>query len=595
MYDGNVLCSLPFPSNRIGPDGRYRYTDDLLKLSKSCSHAATTVDPRLQSISTPLHLPQWRRRLRLHPDADFSSYVLQGLESGFHIGVQEGTYLQPARRNMQSATEHPQVIDDYLHNETSEGRILGPFSLGKMPGIHTNRIGIIPKKHQPGKWRLITDLSFPPDSSINDAIDPGLCSLAYISVDQVAITALQLGKGCLLAKADIKAAYRLVPVHPLDRRWLGMQWNNQLYIDGMLPFGLRSAPKLFTAVADAIEWCIHQRGVDLIFHYLDDFLVMGPPNSATCKHSLELLVSECGELGVPLASEKIEGPSPILTFLGIEIDTREGILRLPADKLQRLISAVNEWLHRKSCTRRELESLVGTLQHACKVIRPGRSFLRRAIALLGVAKQPFHHIRLNQEFRSDLLWWKTFALHWNGAALIIDPNLHHPIVVTSDASGLWGCGAWCGHKWFQLQWDQQSIGRQIAVKELLPVIIAAAIWGHELAGKRVVSNCDNQAVVAVLNSRYSREKDLMQLLRCLFFLEAHFQFQLSAYHLPGILNDCADDLSRNHLSSFQAKMPMADTYSSSIPPSLLQWLLHPDLSWTSPVWIQLFNSFVRKE
>jgi len=91
----------------------------------------------------------------------------------------------------------------------------------------------------------------------------------------------------------------------------------------------------------------------------------------------------------------------------------------------------------------------------------------------------------------------------------------------------------------------------------------------------VVSNCDNQAVVAVLNSQYSREKDLMQLLRCLFFLEAHFQFQLSAYHLPGILNDSADDLSRNHLSSFQTKMPMADTYHSSIPPSLLQWLLHP--------------------
>lgn len=121
-----------------------------------------------------------------------------------------------------------------------------------------------------------------------------------------------------------------------------MQWNNQLYKDGMLPFGLQSAPKLFTAVIDAIEWCIHQGVVDLIFHYLDDFLVMRPPNSVTCKCSLELLVSECGKLSVPLASEKIEGPSPILTFLSIEINTREGILCLQADKLQCLISAVTE-------------------------------------------------------------------------------------------------------------------------------------------------------------------------------------------------------------------------------------------------------------
>ena len=109
------------------------------------------------------------------------------------------------------------------------------------------------------------------------------------------------------------------------------------------------------------------------------------------------------------------------------------------------------------------------------------------------------------------------------------------------------------------------MGRQIAVKELLPVIIAAAIWGPEWAGKWIVLNCDNQAVVAVINSRYSREKDLMQLLHYLFFLEAHFQFQLSAYHLPGVLNDCADDLSRNPLPSFQAKTPTADTYSSFIP------------------------------
>ena len=313
----------------------------------------------------------------------------------------------------------------------------------------------------------------------------------------------------------------------------------------MLPFGLRSAPKIFTAVADALEWCIHQRGVDGIFHYLDDFLVMGPPDSDTCKCSLDLLISECHSLGVPLAPEKLEGPSSVLIFLGIEINTCEGLLRLPAEKLRRLISTVTEWLPRKSCTRKELESLIGTLQHACKVVRPGRSFPRQAIALLSVASKSFHHIRLNQDFRADLLWWKTFASQWNGATLICDLESHQPVVVTSDASGSWGCGAWCDHRWFQLQWDQQSRDKQIAVKELLLVIIASAIWGHEWAGRRVVSNCDNQAVVVVLNSRGSREKDLMQLLRCLFFLEAHFQFQISATYLPGVLNECVDDLSRN--------------------------------------------------
>lgn len=52
--------------------------------------------------------------------------------------------------------------------------------------------------------------------------------------------------GAQLAKVDVKAAYRLVPVHPVDGLFLGLQ---SLFVDCMLPFGLRSVPKIFTAVA----------------------------------------------------------------------------------------------------------------------------------------------------------------------------------------------------------------------------------------------------------------------------------------------------------------------------------------------------------
>ena len=174
---------------------------------------------------------------------------------------------------MKSASDNSHVIDDYLHKELAVHNILGPFSPGTFPGLHINRFGVIPKKHQPGKWQLITDLSFPENQSVNDAIDPGLRSLTYTSVDQVVQAALQLGKGALLAKTDIKSAYHLIPVHPKDRKYLGMLWNGNcnLYIDAMLPFGLRSAPKIFTALADVLEWCIAQKGVEHSFHYLDDF------------------------------------------------------------------------------------------------------------------------------------------------------------------------------------------------------------------------------------------------------------------------------------------------------------------------------------
>lgn len=472
--------------------------------------------------------------------------------------------------------------------------MFGPFPPQSLPGLHINRFGTIPKKYQPGKWRLITDLSFPEGASVNEAIDPALCSLSYITVDEVAIAAMQLGHGALLAKIDIKSAYRLIPVHPSDRMLLGMEWNGAVYIDGMLPFGLRSAPKIFNAVADALEWCIAQKGVEYIFHYLDDFLVMGPPESSICQENLRQLETLCKHLGVQLAPEKRDGPAPVLVFLGIIIDTLRGELRLPPEKLHRLTDAVITWLAKKACTRRELESLIGTLHHACKVIRPGRSFLRRAISLLSVAKQSHHHIRLNAEFRSDTMWWKMFATQWNGTAIII-PKGPPDATITSDASGTWGCGAWYGHKWFQLKWPDNMQSKNIAVKELIPIIIATLVWGPDLSGKRVLSSCDNSAVVSVLNSRCSRDKSLMQLLRSLFFLEAYFHFDLSARHIPGALNDYADDLSRDRLTAFHAKVPHADPYPTPLPPSLIQWLVDPKLDWTSPSWIQQFSTFVKKQ
>ena len=180
----------------------------------------------------------------------------------------------------------------------------------------------------------------------------------------------------------------------------------------MLPFGLRSAPKIFNALADALEWKLGQEGIDHIFHYLDDFAVVGPPNSPVCLQALEILERVCSYLGIPLAAEKRDGPTPVIVFLGIMIDTLKQELRLPEDKLTRLLETVTEWGRKKTCTRQELESLIGTLQHACRVIPPGRSFMRRALSQLKGARRRHYIIRLNKEIRSDLLWWKTFASHW---------------------------------------------------------------------------------------------------------------------------------------------------------------------------------------
>ena len=106
---------------------------------------------------------------------------------------------------------------------------------------------------------------------------------------------------------------------------------------------------------------------------------------------------------MPLAVKKMEGPSCSLMFLGICLVTTKMELRLPEDKLTRLSSVVRQWRSKKMCLKRELLSLIGQLQHACRVVKPGRSFLWRMIDLSITTTELHHHIRLNKGFHSDLM------------------------------------------------------------------------------------------------------------------------------------------------------------------------------------------------
>ena len=94
-----------------------------------------------------------------------------------------------------------------------------------------------------------------------------MCSLSYISVDQVADIAAQYGGGALLAKVDVESAYRLIPVHPQHHPLQGLMRGSKIFIDPMLLFGLRSAPKSFNAVADALNWYLHQHGTPHVLHF----------------------------------------------------------------------------------------------------------------------------------------------------------------------------------------------------------------------------------------------------------------------------------------------------------------------------------------
>ena len=191
---------------------------------------------------SPLNFSAFQRELAVHPDRTSAEFVLDGIRFGFRTGFVPGLVpLISSRRNMKSASEHATVIDNYLGTEVASYRVAGPFPSPPFPRLQCSRFGVIPKKLQPGKWRLILDLSSPEDHSVNAGIPREPFSIRYISVDVAIKVLMELGPGTLMAKFDVLAAYRNIPIHPDDRHLLGMFWRDNFYVDLTLPFGLRSA------------------------------------------------------------------------------------------------------------------------------------------------------------------------------------------------------------------------------------------------------------------------------------------------------------------------------------------------------------------
>ena len=147
-----------------------------------------------------------------------------------------------------------------------------------------------------------------------------------------------MGSGTSLTKVDLQDAYRIVPVHPDDHHLLGIVWEDMTFVDCCLPFGLRSAPKIFSDVADALSWSLLVNGVVAQIHYLDDFLFYDKKEGPL---SLQTVFSTFGQLGVPVAEHKTNDPSSCVTFLGILVDTTRFELRLPQDKLLHLQTLVS--------------------------------------------------------------------------------------------------------------------------------------------------------------------------------------------------------------------------------------------------------------
>ncbi|XP_070550755.1 uncharacterized protein [Ptychodera flava] len=245
-------------------------------------------------------------------------------------------------------------------------------------------------------------------------------------------------------------------------------------------------------------------------------------------------------LSVPIAPHKTVGPVTILEYLGIELDTVKMEARLPHDKLSRIAALIQSFLSRPTCTKRELLSLLGHLNFACRVIIPGRTFISRLIEISKGARKLHYRIHLTAESRLDLRMWHRFLSSWNGVSMFLDFHATRAsaIQLFTDASGI-GFGGYFQGQWFNARcWPPHlklDANRElsIAFQELYPIVIAALLWGQSWTRKRLVFNCDNMATVHIVNKGRSKSPSIMKLMRTLVLCAASHNFMFHADHIPG--------------------------------------------------------------
>ena len=95
----------------------------------------------------------------------------------------------------------------------------------------------MPKK-SPGEFRLIHHLSYPAGSSINDGIPKELATVQYATIDDAIRLVRLLGKGCFLAKTDIKSTFRIIPIAPRDFPLLGIEWQENFILTSVSPWAV---------------------------------------------------------------------------------------------------------------------------------------------------------------------------------------------------------------------------------------------------------------------------------------------------------------------------------------------------------------------
>lgn len=320
----------------------------------------------------------------------------------------------------------------------------------------------------------------------------------HFKLEDVRTAIRLLSKGVFMAKLDLQDAYLLISIHPESRKYLRLCWKGQLYEYLCMPFGLCTAPFIFTKIMKPLTNWLRERGW-LSVVYLDDWLCLGS-NFSKCSENVSITVKLLESLGFILNLEKsMLKPDNKCEFLGFVLNSLDFRIELPDKKRNKLLKLIREFKQKKFCKIRDFASFVGNISACCLAVEYGwvysKQFERqRYLALLFNDDNYDAKMKLETNLQSDFLWWESKIKHtFNPIRTFVFKK-----EIFSDAS-LSGWGAFCENELVNGFWKDSERDSHINYLELAAAFFALKVFSKNLVECEILLRIDNTTAISYIN------------------------------------------------------------------------------------------------
>ncbi|KAL1944125.1 hypothetical protein VTO73DRAFT_3310 [Trametes versicolor] len=471
----------------------------------------------------PLRWDAWRDELEAAGCLEQFADLPVGLRDGFPLGVSSSVLSTFTPRNHKSSLAYPAAIRDHIATELSARRYSGPFHPSRLESLigpfRSSPLGVVPKPNGTS-FRIVQDFSYPRDSSstfsVNSEIDINDFPCEWGTFADCALLILNAPPGTQVSVNDVEKAYRNMPVWPAHQNHVVVMWDDLVYMDHCVAFGGVSSGGIFGRAGDAISRIFKFHGIPDLVKWVDDFAFFRYPSATRLDGSFEYTVDEsiiftvAARLGWPWSLPKHVPFAFSFVYVGFLWDIPARTVELPEKKKTKYLLRLAPWLAGASVSRKDVEVIVGTLNHCSLAVPDGRSrlpSLYRLSAGFRSHEADFVKHRISAAALSDVEWWRArLSDTFCGSNLYIPPmSTSHRIFV--DASTSWGIGLVVNDRWFawKLKDGWRSEGRDIGWAEM--VAVELAVWHLVADGTtdtQFLIHSDNQGVCGALDAGCSR-------------------------------------------------------------------------------------------